>query len=266
MSIGILKRSGPDPVAGVWAAWTPRRVAWWQSWAIAVLATLSVAEQYVIHILGRADLEDFLITFDLDAESNLPTWYSSIMLLVCSVLLGMIASRTRRLGGRFVGHWRALSGLFALLSLDEIARLHEHLGRLHEAWHTRGLFYFAWVIPGAAFVALVGVLFLRFFLHLPAATRWRVFWSGVVFVTGALVVEALGGWRAETMGMNNMTHSLIATVEEVMELAGVAGFVVALLRYWGGLGGNRNPAVAVARNDEAVASDDDTPDSYLAAS
>ena len=266
MPIGIVKQSRPDPVAEIWAAWTPRRVAWWQTWAIAVLATLSVAEQYVIHILGREDLEDFLITFDLDAESNLPTWYSSIMLLVCSVLIGMIASRTRRLGGRFVRHWRALSALFAFLSLDEIARLHEHLGRLHESWHTHGLFYFAWVIPGAAFVAVVGVLFLRFFLHLPAATRWRFFWSGVVFVTGALVVEALGGWRAETMGMNNMTHSLIATVEEVMEIAGVAGFLVALLRYWGELGGGSDPMAIAARNGEAAAVDDATEDSYLAAS
>jgi hypothetical protein len=32
------------------------------------------------------------------------------------------------------------------------------------------------------------------------------------------------------MGMNNMTHSLIATVEEVMEMSGVLMFLNALLR------------------------------------
>jgi hypothetical protein len=37
------------------------------------------------------------------------------------------------------------------------------------------------------------------------------------------------------MGMNNMTHSLIATVEEVLELAGVAMFLVALLRHLEGM-------------------------------
>lgn len=232
--------------------WTPRRVAWWQACAIAILTVLSVAEQYVIHILGRADLEDFLIAVDLDAESNLPTWYSSIALLACAVLLGRIAAATRRLGGRFVGHWRALSVIFTFLSLDEIARLHEHLGRLQSVWDTHGLFYFAWVIPGSIAVAAFALAFARFVLHLPPATRWRFVGAGIVFVTGALVVEALGGWRAETMGMNNMTHSLIATVEEVLELAGVAWFLVTLLRHLDGLG--RGPqAVDAAPADGAAA-------------
>jgi hypothetical protein len=229
--MGVVKAAAAEQGLEHPAAWTPRKVAWWQACAIAILTVLSVAEQYVIHILGRADLEDFLITLDLDAESNLPTWYSSIALLACAVLLGRIASATRRMGGRFVGHWRALSGVFVFLSLDEIARLHEHLGRLQSVWDTHGIFYFAWVIPGSIAVLVFAALFTRFVFHLPPATRWRFIGAGVVFVLGALVVEALGGWRAETMGMNNMTHSLIATVEEVLELAGVAWFLVALLRH-----------------------------------
>lgn len=210
---------------------SPRRVAWWLTGIIAVLTVLSVSEQYVIHIMDRADLEEYLIAFDLDAEANLPTWYSSLALFACAAVLAVIGWRTKQRGGRYVGHWRALSGIFMFLSLDELAQLHEHLGHLHEIWHTHGLFYFAWVIPGFFFVLLVGLAFLRFLAHLPAATRWRVVVAGLVYVTGALGVEALGGWRAETMGMNNMTHSLIATVEEVMEMAGVACFLVALLRY-----------------------------------
>ena len=237
--------------------WTPRKVAWWQAGAIAILTVLSVAEQYVIHILGRADLEDFLIAVDLDAESNLPTWYSSIALLACAVLLGRIASATRRLGGPFAGHWRALSVIFTVLSLDEIARLHEHLGRLQSVWDTHGLFYFAWVIPGSIAVAVFAVVFARFVLHLPPATRWRFVGAGTVFVAGALVVEALGGWRAETMGMNNMTHSLIATVEEVLELAGVAWFLVALLRHLEGLAPGPRAIDAVPANGAAAAAHDD---------
>lgn len=231
MAVARAQRSAPEPVREQEPGWTPRRVAWAQACAIAVLTVLSVAEQYVIHILGREDLEDFLITFDLDAESNLPTWYASIALLACAVLLRRIAGRTRAAGGRFAGHWTALGAIFVVLSLDEIARLHEHLGRLQSVWQTHGLFYFAWVIPGALAVLALGALFARFVFHLPAATRARFLGAGIVFVAGALVVEAIGGWRAETMGMNNMTHSLIATVEEVLELAGVAWFLVALLRH-----------------------------------
>lgn len=254
--MAVAERSAAQQLIEHPSSWTPGKVAWWQTCAIAILTGLSVAEQYVIHILGRADLEEYLIAFDLDAESNLPTWYSSIMLLACAVLLGRIASATRRVGGRFVGHWRALSVIFAFLSLDEIAQLHEHLGRLHEAWHTHGIFYFAWVIPAGIAVLVFAALFLRFLFHLSRPIRWRVAAAGVVFVGGALVVEALGGWRAETMGMNNMTHSLIATVEEVMELAGVAWFLVTLMRHLEGLTGGPRAGEALPAPPEVAAAED----------
>lgn len=224
--MAVEHQSGPV----VWGL-TPRRVARGLAIVIAMLTVLSVAEQYVIHILGRADLEEYLIAVDVDAESNVPTWYASLTLLASSLLLAVIAAHTRRRGGRYSGHWLGLSVLLAVLSMDEIAQLHEHLGRLHEAWHTHGLFYFAWVIPGALAALAVGVIFARFLFHLPAGTRNRFIASALVFCCGALGVEALSGWRAETMGMNNMTHSLIATVEEDMEMIGVAMLILALLRH-----------------------------------
>jgi hypothetical protein len=228
----------PEPAPAVRFTISPRRLARLLTVLIAVLAVVSLAEQYVIHILGRADLEEFLIAVDVDAEANIPTWYSVVTLLGCAALLAVITRRVRNAGGRYVGHWRWLSILFVGLSIDELAQLHEHLGRLQSIWHTHGIFYFAWVIPGAAFVALVGLAYLRFLAHLPPLARRRFIVAGIVYVGGALVVEALGGWRAETMGMNNMTHSCIATVEEVMEMAGVALFMVALVRHLAGEDGD----------------------------
>jgi hypothetical protein len=77
----------------------------------------------------------------------------------------------------------------------------------------------------------MGLLYIPFLVHLPASTRRRFITAAVVYVGGALGVEAVSGWRAERMGMNNMTHSLIATVEEVMEMSGVAMFIVGLIRH-----------------------------------
>jgi len=226
----------PEPAHIARFTLSPRRVGQRLALTVALLALVSLAEQYVIHILGRADLEEFLIAVDVDAEANIPTWFSSVQLLACAALLGVIAARVRRDGGRYAGHWGWLSALFIALSIDELAQLHEHLGRLQSVWHTHGLFYFAWVIPAGVFVAALSVVYLRFLAHLPALTRRRFVIAGIVFVTGALVVEALGGWRAETMGMNNMTHSCIATVEEVMEMSGVTMFLVALMRHLAGEG------------------------------
>ncbi len=210
---------------------TPSYVAMMLFMIIAILTVLSVAEQAVIHLMGRADLEEYLIAFDLDAEGNIPTWYSSFQLLAAAMLLFVVGMITRQRGERFAGHWRALGWILVALSIDETAQLHEHLGHLHEIWHTHGILYFAWVIPGLLAVLITGALFLRFAAHLPAATRNRFIAATFVYFGGALGVEALSGWRAETMGYNNMTHSLIATVEEVMELSGIAMVIVALLRH-----------------------------------
>ena len=244
--------AAPEPTAAFRFVISPARLAWILTITITALAAVSLAEQYVIHILGRADLEEFLIAVDVDAEANIPTWYSVITLLGCAVLLGAIASRVRKAGGRYAGHWRWLGILFVALSIDEMAELHEHLGRLQSIWDTHGIFYFAWVIPGAAFVAVVGLLYARFLAHLPARTRRRFVLSAVVYVTGVLGVEAISGWRAETMGMNNMTHSCIATVEEVMEMAGVAMFMVALVRHLAGENEDLAIEIGPARNGPRI--------------
>jgi len=242
----------------------PGLVARYLAWTIAILALVSLAEQYVIHILGRADLEEFLIAVDVDAEANIPTWYSSATLFACGILLAAITARVNRRNGRYVDHWAWLSAIFCILSIDELAQLHEHLGRLHSIWHTHGLFYFAWVIPGAAFVALVGLAYVPFLAHLAAKTRWRFMVAGAIYVGGALGVEALGGWRAETHGMNNMTHSVVATVEEVMEMTGVAIFLVALMRELAGegrplelaIGAPESAADAVSENRQGASHSD----------
>ena len=85
-------------------------------------------------------------------------------------------------------------GLVLTISPRRVARLHEHLGRLQSVWKTHGIFYFAWVIPGGIFVAIVGLLYARFLAHLPPTTRRGFILSAVCFVGGALSVEALGGW------------------------------------------------------------------------
>ena len=67
--------------------------------------------------------------FDLNQEANIPTWFSSMQLLMVGLLLGVFAhakydwrQRSASLG------LVALSLLFVLLSLDEVACLHENLG------------------------------------------------------------------------------------------------------------------------------------------
>jgi hypothetical protein len=55
--------------------------------------------------------------------------------------------------------------------------------------------------------------------------------AATLFIGGALGFELVGGRWVELHGKENLTCSMIATVEESLEMAGVIVFIYALLKY-----------------------------------
>ncbi|MEG4572841.1 hypothetical protein QUA56_09090 [Microcoleus sp. N3A4] len=173
--------------------------------------------------------------FNLDSEINYPSWYSSFTLLFCGILLGIIAAAKKKQGDRYFRHWKALGFIFVFLSLDEILSLHEILiiNDLRKALHLGGFFYFIWVIPGAIFVVVTAVAYLKFLLHLPLRTRNFFLLAGSIYVGGALGMEMVCGYYADVAGQRNLIYGLMASVEEILEMVGVLVFIYALLSYIG---------------------------------
>ncbi len=219
---------------------SPRRLAQILSIAALGLTLASVAGSLSAFYLspGKGLLkeaqESFVRLFYLDAEANVPTWYSASALLLCSALLTTIACAKRAQQDPFVRHWAGMAILFLGMSIDEEAILHEMAIRpLHSALHTGGLLYYAWVVPGAAFVLLFALAYLRFLWRLPPRTRVLFCVAGAVYVGGAIGVESLSGLRAARHGEGDAVYVMIATVEELMEMTGVIVFIYALLDYMG---------------------------------
>jgi len=167
----------------------------------------------------------------LSEEANVPTWYSSMLLLGCAIVLASIAILVRASGDRMFKQWAVLAGVFAYMSMDETAQIHERLNSLHLLSNLRGVFYFGWIIPGSVIVLVVGLAYLPFVFHLPKPTRARFIVAGVIYVGGALVMEMpLGSW-ATKHGEDNLGYALIDGVEETMEMVGASLFLAALLRH-----------------------------------
>lgn len=182
-----------------------------------------------------------IVLFDLYEEANVPTWYSSITLLLCSVLLAIIAAAEKRSGGRYVLRWGALSIIFLLLSMDEVAQIHDKVDSAMDRFFDLGGFLtYAWVIPAAAFVLVLALAYLKFFLDLPARTRWLFLVAGTLYVGGALVMEMIAGYYEDSHGISDTTSgtplattvaSMLAIGEELLEMGGVVVFVYALMLY-----------------------------------
>jgi len=182
----------------------------------------------LVHQLVPSAHSPILPLLSLSVEGNLPTWYSSLLLAGCGLLLLFIGAGVRQAGGGFVRRWRLLGVIFLYMSLDEAVELHEHLGELVEL---HGVFYFSWVVPAGLFVLALGLAYLPFLKHLPAHTRRRFLLAGTIYVGGALVLELPLGYWAERAGRDNLIYGLLDWVEESMEIGGLTLFLLSLLAY-----------------------------------
>ncbi|MEW5791898.1 MAG: hypothetical protein AB1790_10555 [Pseudomonadota bacterium] len=211
---------------------SPQRIAKTLAAAILLLTWASIAGQIAKYVFGYAGLFGFVRLFHLDQEGNVPTWFSSFLLLSCAILLAANASAAGAARARFARHWAILALIFLFMSVEEVASFHELVGtRMQHAFQTTGVLYYAWVIPGSIFVAIFALSYLRFLFHLPARTRRLFLSAGLLYVGGALGLEFVSGNYAALHGEESLSYAMLTTVEEVLEMAGLAVFAYALLSH-----------------------------------
>ncbi|HMQ32331.1 MAG TPA: hypothetical protein PKD53_16485, partial [Chloroflexaceae bacterium] len=217
----------------------PRRVLQVLALLAVGLALLNLGVQVLRYLFGGLVPNNVLNLFDVNREANVPTFYSVLLLLLASGLLLAVAVASRRLARPFVGHWYVLSAVFLALAMDEFIQLHELVSALlaQSLGITDVRSHFLWVIPAALAGVAVGFAFLRFLLHLPRVFRLRVLLAGACLVGGAMGLEAVAAAHASFYGITNLPHSLIFTVEELLEMLGVIVLVWALLHYLRDLAG-----------------------------
>jgi hypothetical protein len=93
-----------------------------------------------------------------------------------------------------------------------------------------GPLYYAWVIPGIAFVVFMAVAYFRFWWTLPHPTRALLGIAAALYLGGALGMEMVGSSYVVDHGQN-LTYGVMATFEEVLEMSGVITLLYALMDY-----------------------------------
>lgn len=199
---------------------------------LAVLAVLSLAGQLYKYIFFSGQERYLVNKFDLDMEVSFPTWYSTILLFLSSVLLGIIYLFKKNEKDKFKIHWFGLSFLFFLMATDEILSLHEQvISPLRQMLHTGGIFYFAWIIPAMLFGLVFLISYYKFLVSLSTNSRKNFITAGIIYVMGAVGFEAIGGLVFLDSGKNTLTYAFTTNTEEIIEMIGMVLFIYYLLTY-----------------------------------
>jgi hypothetical protein len=189
----------------------------------AVLVSLLMIDAVlvVLHLLVPILAGRSLRFFNLNAEANLPTWWSSVQLALAGLLFALIAIHLRRMGP---GSWilGLLAALLLTLSLDEFAQFHERIGFIVDGETRRETIFWG---TGNWFLFLGIPTILVVFLTLRALKqKLRAVPSSRASVTAGFVLLFAGALGAEVLS-NFVTRGSIAAelqvaLEEGLEMAG----------------------------------------------
>lgn len=173
--------------------------------------------------------------FDLNRESAVPTWFSSVQLFTIALVLLVTASNNRAHRLRPTTLPLAGSAGFLFLSMDEVAMVHEQITEVAKYRHYDSLLWFgndgAWIaiyavigIPVAAWVAWQ---LRRLWPHFRHAFVMGVI-GAMILVGGAVGLELIG--YALRAALGNFPRWEIAA-EEFMEMAGASVMLYAALLF-----------------------------------
>ena len=212
---------------------SPQKVTKFLLGVIAVLIVGNIIEREIVQWLNLNNGSDIIPHyFNFDRESNFPTLYSALTLGFCSYLLHLIAMLKKSRQAKFANYWKALSWIFLYMAVDEACTIHELLiPILQEAFNARGILYFAWVVPALFLLAIFLLTFRQFIQNLPAKTRTMFILAGSIYIGGAIGMEMVGGYVADTFGFNTFAYGMSARIEELLEILGILIFINQLLVY-----------------------------------
>jgi hypothetical protein len=207
---------------------SPRAIVQVLAAAVAIVLAASLAAALAQPSL-KPESPGMYLLLNVDFESNLPTWFSSLLLMLCAGTAALIAGLSRDRADAARG-WAILALLFVALSADEAAAFHELLVYpLRALVRESPWLRYPLILPGAA-VLMAGWFVLGSFLRdLPARTRQRLGWGLALFASGALGIETVGGWFDPLVYGDSVTYVALATLEEGLEMSGVVVAFMGLL-------------------------------------
>ena len=215
----------PSPVETI--RLTPRLI---RTLLTVVTAGLCAAHGIVqVGIYGFGAKKHWLESLNMDRELNLPTLFSSALLLMAALLMQRLGRSSNPIAAQ---DWRFLSKIFIFLALDEALQIHEILIIPGLRYQVHPALASTWVVPYAVFTLILLWRFRSFLGSISQATASRLLRSGAVYIGGAIGMEMIGSFavRSSLIRLHSLWYGAITGLEEALELLGIILLIDALLR------------------------------------
>jgi hypothetical protein len=209
---------------------------------VLILTAIVIALPVTAYLTGRDVSSATFRILDFRQEANIPTLLSTALLAFAAALLFLIGQEAWSQDRRLAMRWHGLALIFAYLSVDEAAMLHEALNRfpvgLGGSLALPFLDRFPWVWFYGGAVIAIGLFYLPFLRRLPRKTATTFAASGCLYLAGALGIETFGAYQIDLHGVSrgSLAYILRGVAEEFCEMSGVLVFLWGLLDYLGKTG------------------------------
>lgn len=192
---------------------------------IIVLTALHVVMSVVV---GDGELGWWARRLDMNGEYGFPAGFSATVL----GLGGLTCLRLRRLHDEVYDgdswRWLLVGAAMVYAAFDEAFVIHElAIGVPSEWFDLPDFLRLDWVVLFIPPLIVLAAILLPWFLRLPRWLALRMVLSGVIFVTGSVVLETVSGQFTRSP----VTFRLFSTMEELLEMAGASLFLVSVVRH-----------------------------------
>jgi hypothetical protein len=188
--------------------------------------TLFLVAAYIVLSITIVSKHDFSFRFfrffDLDSEMNLPTFFSTVLILINALLfyvLWLLKHSDKE--PRVV--WLFFSLVFVFLAMDEYCSIHEKVGvvfRYILHLPAKGYIYLTWVVPYGLLVGLISFYFYKFWRQLTPYIKWWFFISAFTFLLGSVGFEMVGERIAQQYSNADISYKIVMILEESLEMVG----------------------------------------------
>lgn len=200
-----------------------------------VLITIHIVILGIYYYVGDPEKFDFVRIFDLDMERNVPTLFSSALMLIAAFLFYLLSKSPKEIKKGSRRYWLGLGFVFTFLAFDESAKIHEQLGDFTEKFvEASGYLHYPWVISYSVLVLVLGFFYFRFFWRMESKVFWSFMGAAAIFLSGAIGFELLGANESSLHSTETVLYSTYYTIEESLEMFGVIYLISILLNLLGG--------------------------------